>query len=357
MKINAEKKQAKRFVFTFFGQVAVLLFLCACFVVVIDPFFHYHKPITPLKAVVTKPEYQGIGTIRTFAYDSVIAGSSVAENYNNRWFDEKFGCTSIKAIKKSAMTSDLVYYLEEAYEYQELTHVFYSLDTVALLGDASKNFVDESMPLYLYNHNWIDDVKYVWNKDVIFEHAPYLVSVSILDDYDEGKSYNWAQYKTFSGVDTLSRYSRRAEVVPMQDKSAYETVIMENVDLLEELVKEHAQTQYVFVLPPYSMLWWDNSYREGMLDTYLYALECVAERLLPYQNVQMYFYQAEEAVVMNLDNYMDNVHFSEEINQWMVDELGQETYLLTQDNLQRTLHEMRELAMRMVEETDVAYAK
>lgn len=357
MEIETEKIVIRKFVMHFFLQVGVLLMLLAIYVIAIDPFFHYHEPIAPLKAVVTKPEYQGIGTIRTFSYDSVIAGSSVAENYNNRWFDEKFGCTSIKAIKKSAMASDLVYYLEEAYEYQELTHVFYSLDTASLLGDASENFVNESMPLYLYNHNWIDDVQYVWNKDVIFEHAPYMVSVSILDDYDEGKSYNWAQYKTFSGADTISRYYRRADIAPMQDKSNYEKVIKENVALIEQLVKEHPQTQYIFVIPPYSMLWWDSSYREGMLDTYVYALETVAEQLLEYPNVQMYYFQAEEAVVMNLDYYMDNVHFSEEINKWMVDEIGQETYALTKDNLHETLAEMQALAMIMIEETEAIYAK
>ena len=59
-------------------------------------------------------------------------GSSVAENYNNRWFDEAFGCTTIKGIKSSASTADLLYYLEEAYQDHELQYVFYNLDLFAL---------------------------------------------------------------------------------------------------------------------------------------------------------------------------------------------------------------------------------
>ena len=50
-----------------------------------------------LKAVLTKKEYQGIGTIRNFNYDSLLVGSSTAENFNNKWFDEAFDAVTIKA--------------------------------------------------------------------------------------------------------------------------------------------------------------------------------------------------------------------------------------------------------------------
>lgn len=355
MEIKIEKDSASKFVKRFFLQASALLLLFTIFVVVIDPFFHYHEPINPLKKVVTKPEYQGIGTVRNFAYDSIIAGSSVAENYNNKWFDEKFGCTSIKAIKKSATTADLMYYLDEAYEQKELAYVFYSLDTSALLSDASKNFVDDSMPLYLYNDSVIDDVKYVWNKDVIFEHAPYMVSVSILEDYDEGTSYNWAQYKTFSAEDTLSRYQRIEQVVSMQDIAEYETNIQGNVALLEQLVSGHTTTQFVFMLPPYSMLWWDNAYRDGTLDASLYAIETMAATLLTYENVEIYCYQTEKDVVMNLDYYMDNVHFSENINQWMVEQIGQNQFRMTKNNYEQIIEKLEGLAVNIGRQKNISY--
>ena len=43
------------------------------------PVFHYHKPWFGLKAVLTDKEYQCIGSLRNFDYDSLIVGSSVAE--------------------------------------------------------------------------------------------------------------------------------------------------------------------------------------------------------------------------------------------------------------------------------------
>lgn len=65
----------------------------------------------------------------------------------------------------------------------------------ALGGDPDIEFPDESMPLYLYDRNPFTDVNYVLNKDVIFEDIPYMLAETFLDDYDEGTSYNWAQYK------------------------------------------------------------------------------------------------------------------------------------------------------------------
>ena len=75
---------AKKYIKWFLCGVVAILFLCMATVVLFDPFFQYHKPLPGLKAVLSDKEYQCVGTLKTFEYDSVIAGSSVAENYNNR---------------------------------------------------------------------------------------------------------------------------------------------------------------------------------------------------------------------------------------------------------------------------------
>lgn len=345
----------KAFIKRFAIQSGMLFLLFGIVVVVFDPFYHYHAPIGSLKAIVTQPEYQGIGTVRNFSYDSLIAGSSVAENYNNGWFDEKFDCKTIKAIKKSATTTDLLYYLEEASENHELNNVFYSLDLSALLSDATTDFVNDSMPLYLYNENPVDDVKYLWNKDVIFEHIPYMLAMNILEDYDEGMSYNWAQYKVFSATDTLSRYMRKAEVTPMRGASECKEQVEQNTMLLSEFVRAHPDTEFYFMLPPYSMLWWDNVYREGTLEQNMYASQKMCEVLLSYENVHIYDFQAEEEVVLNLDNYMDNVHFSQDINQWMVEQLTEPEYELTKENYEERHLQKLDMAYKIKELMEEEY--
>ena len=106
----------QKFIRRFFLAAAILLLAAAGLVFVFDPFFHYHEPLGPLKAVLTKKEYQVPGTLRNFSYDSVLVGSSTAENFNNRWFDEAFGTQSVKAIKSSGVTAQLDYYVRMAAE-------------------------------------------------------------------------------------------------------------------------------------------------------------------------------------------------------------------------------------------------
>lgn len=346
-----------KFIRRFFLVAAVLLLLAAGLVFVFDPFFHYHKPIGPLKAVLTKKEYQVPGTLRNFEYDSVIVGSSTAENFNNRWFDETFGTQSVKAIKSSGVTAQLDYYIRMATEERDLKYVFYSLDLFALSGDPDTEFPDASMPLYLYDSNPFTDVKYLLNKDVIFEDIPYMIAESFLEDYDEGTSYNWAQYHTFSRSDALGNYDRPQEIEEEKSEEEYRPNIDGNIDILERMVRENPDTVFYVFYPPYSLLWWDNMIRSGQLSQSLYAAEASMERLLAYDNVRLYYFQNEEDVILDLDLYMDPIHFNADINRWMVEEMAQDHYRITSENYQQEIEKMKRIAERIRVEYDTLTAE
>lgn len=326
-----KKPVYSRFIKWFCAAAAFFLVLAAGLVILFDPFYHYHGPVLGLKAVVTKSEYQCIGTIRHLDYDSVLCGSSTAENYNNHWFDEAFGAKTVKAIKSSGTTADLKFYLDEAFATHEVKNVFYSLDLFALDGNPDTNFVDESMPLYLFDKNFLNDVKYFWNKDILFEDIPYLLAMSLAGNYDEGMSYNWWQYKTFSEEETLRHYTEPEEVLPMVPKEEYQSRVDANLALLTGMLEAHPDTQFYFFLPPYSRLWWESISKTGELEKYQYVRAAAMKRLIAYPNAKLYDFQEEESIVMNLDNYMDHIHFSADINRFMVEEAAKEDseYLVT----------------------------
>lgn len=334
-----------KFIRRFAAAALLLLFLAAGVVILFDPFFHYHGPLPGMKAVVTKSEYQCIGTIRNFQYDSVLAGSSTAENYNNRWFDEAFGCTTVKAIKSSGTTADLKFYLDEAFRTHEVKNVFYSLDLFALDGDPDTNFVNDTMPLYLYDRNILNDVKYVLNRDVLFEDIPYLLAMNLSGEYDEGTSYNWWQYKTFSGEEARKHYERPETMAEPLEEAIYRPRVDGNLELLAAMAENHPETQFYFFLPPYSILWWDSVWQNGQLEEYLYARRAAMDRLCGYENVKLYDFQTEEEIVLDLDHYMDPVHFGVDINRFMADEAADvnSAYLVTEENRGDKADRMEEL--------------
>ena len=299
----------------------VILVVIAGVVIVFDPFYHYHKPWLGMKAVLNDKEYQCIGSLWHFDYDTLLVGSSVMENNDNTWYDEAYGCRSIKAIRSYGATADLCYLMDEAYKDHEIKRVFYNIDPSSLYAEPETTYESTGCPMYLYDRNPFNDVQYLFNKDVLLEKIPYEVASSFVGDYEEGKSYNWAQWKTFGEAGTLSVYFRTRQVKEMMEETVYYDKLAANIALLTKEVSAHPETEFIFFYPPYSMLWWDMTYRSGETDAVIYCEKEMTKALLQYDNVRIFCFQNMPEVTTNLDYYMDTLHFSPEINRLMLDKI------------------------------------
>ena len=344
-----------KFVKCFFKRILLFMLIIGTLVILIDPFFHYHKPWFGLKAVLTDKEYQCIGTLRTFDYDSLIVGSSVAENNYNGWFNEGFDCNTVKAIRSYGATADLCYLLDAAYEDHDLKYIFYSMDTSSLAADPIPTYELTGCPMYLYDKNYFNDVEYLYNKGVLFEKIPYMIANTIIGDYDENDSYNWAQWKEFNQDMALGLYIRTAEIAPMKEKDYYQDVLQANIGLITKQVESHPETQFKIFFPAYSMLFWDNLYRTGDLEAYIYNMEQTIGRLLSYDNVEIFYFQDERDIITNLENYMDTLHFSPKINQYMAEQIIAGANKLTPDDYEQRLSDMEDLAYEIVNELILPY--
>lgn len=345
----------QNFIKRFFIQTLLLLALVIGTVVLMDPFYQYHKPLPGLKSVLTDKEYQCIGTLRNFDYDSLIVGSSVTENYNNYWFDEGFDCQAIKAVRSYGATADLCYLLDIAYESHDLKYIFYNIDPSSLSADTQTTYESTGCPMYLYDTSVLNDAPYLLNKDVLFEKIPYMLAFSLQNDYNEGDSYNWAQWKYFSADLATGMYSRSPSVAPMSAETLHEETLAGNIELLTSMVEAHPETTFKFFFSPYSMLWWDNAYRTGERDAWLYDEELAIAALLPYDNVEIYYYQDAEEIITDLNLYMDIIHFSKEINHEICNRLIAGDGRLTADNYKERLAHMRKLSDRIAKEDILEY--
>ena len=103
------------------------------------------------------------------------------------------------------------------------------------------------------------------------------------------------------------------------------------------------------------MLWWDNSYRSGERNAVIYNERQAIGTLLQYDNAEIYFFQDDESIITNLDNYMDTIHFSKDINYYIYDKLAKGEERLTLDNYEERLDHMIELSEKIVEEEILKY--
>lgn len=318
-----------------------LLLAVALIVVVMDPFYHFHKPVLGMKAVLMDRDYQVGGTLDYFDYDSVILGTSIAENINTHEVDSLYDVTSIKAIRASGSNEDLMWYLNRAYSTHEDKKVFYAMSVEEFIAKPSVTIEDSDF-YYLLDNNPFNDLEYIFNIDVLFKKIPLEIGDSFLFDYDEGYSYSWFQTKEFSSGAMTSHYSPPPVFMEEVDYSEEMANCSENIEHLKAMIASHPETEFYLYLSPNSALWWDMAYRSGELTGKFQVIEYIYNQLKDIPNVRMYNYMFDEDITFNLDLYMDTVHFSEKINSYIIADMTVEPVVLSDAEFSREMEAFKD---------------
>ncbi|MBR0092744.1 MAG: SGNH/GDSL hydrolase family protein [Lachnospiraceae bacterium] len=299
----------------FFVTVAGLVF-------VFDPFYHYHAPLFQLRPVLTEKEHQVDGTLKHFSYEALLLGSSHSENFDLSLAEELFHMPFVKAIRSGGNLADLCAYADTAFAHRAPSLVLFNLDAGPLLNPDKNSFSDHDFPLYLMDDNPFNDVRYLLNKDVLLRRIPYMLAQSASASYDADRPYSWYAGKTFGAGITLEHYPRHPRTEPMLDPEEVSDTISGNLALVCELVEAHPETEFVFFFPPVSLLYWDSVYRSGLLEQVLYGEERFLTTLLSYENVHAYDFCTDEALITDLNRYMDFTHYDEKANDAMLREMA-----------------------------------
>ncbi len=322
MEEGFQKKALKRLIIFIAVQMAFVGF----FVWLTDPFYQYHAPFFGMDAVLNDRDNQMPGTIRNFEYDSVLVGSSLAENFDSSFLDQTYNCSTLKIIRASGSVADLLYYLEMAQEERALKNVFWCLDISSVEASTEVTLYGQDTPRYLHTKTVLDDLPYLFNKEILMEKIPSMLAYAHAGLNTGGKAYNWARGKEFGEAWAMRAYDR-GNIGPSalsgdRDYTVETVLIAENIALLTRQVEAHPETKYRFLIPPLSLLWWDCAYVNGELEQRIYALDQAVSALLCLENVEVYYFQNEESIVCNLDYYMDMVHYSPDISQYMLDAMA-----------------------------------
>ncbi len=342
-----EKKKALKWLCIF---IAAELAVIALITYVFDPFYQYHTPFFGIKQVLNDRDNQVVGTIRNNTYDTVILGSSMAENYDSTAIDKAYDCQTLKVIKTAGSTADLLYYMEKVHKAQDIERVFWSMDLFSLFVDTETTLYDDDVPRYLHTETILDDAQYLFNKDILFKTIPQSLALSYLGKNTGGNAYNWAEDKDFSVSGSTRFYIKSSEVIESTIPDEFLELLDANIALIEEELTNHPDVEYTVIFPPYSLLWWDSGYANGLGEQYFYTLDKILPFLLSHDNVKVYYFQDERDIVCDLSNYMDILHYSPAINQYMLDCIFADTNRVTEENWKQYVADMRATYEYIIEE-------
>lgn len=344
----------KRWTLGTLAALAAVFLFTASLTVYRDPFFHYHTPLPgydyPQKQYPENNErYLNDGISRNFSYEGIITGTSMTENMKasdaESLFDVRFIKVPYAGAKYKEINDNLVRACGTG---KDIRYIIRALDYNDLVQD--KDAYDETFryPTYLYNDNPFDDVRYVLNKTVLLEEtlsvrrAPEGEGTAV--DFDTYGNWN-AYYSTkFGARNVLATYRRRQTPKPSRALTeAEKEMLLGNIrQNVTDLADEHPEITFYLYFPPYSICYWDILAGEGETDWHLEAEKLAIEELLAHPNIRLYAFCDEFDLVCNLDNYKDYLHYGEWVNTWILECLKKEEHLLTEENYQAYLEEVRD---------------
>lgn len=310
----------KRFTLGFLALLLLLLGLYGGTVYVLDPMFHYHEPWTDLPPVSINERYQVGGIARNFQYDNIVVGTSVTANFRASWFDELFGGKTVKLTLPGGSFEEITHVLDMAYEEHDVKRVFWGLDTNLLCKDQSQ--YRETWPDYLYNKNPFDDVQYLLNKDVVLRQVVNALdslhweAVPTIDDL-----FAWENRFSWGKESVLAVYDRPEPVV-MMNHSIFDEQLQKNLRVVTAFVQAHPDTEFYLFIPPYSIVYWDQTMRNGTTEAILHVQQQAMVSLSSLPNVHMYDFMNDGEIVCNLDHYTDPVHYSPAINRLIAETMA-----------------------------------
>ncbi|MCR4694129.1 MAG: hypothetical protein K5773_02260 [Pseudobutyrivibrio sp.] len=348
-KINSTKQFAKGLV----GVSLCLMIILASAVAIVDPFFHYHRPLGFLQYNMYSVRYQNDGIVRNFDYDALITGTSITQNFATSQLDELFGTTSVKVPYSGGFFSEIDELVRQAIDHNpDLKMVFRGLDFSRIVGeDIPGNDEAFVRPTYLYNENPFDDVLYLLNKDVLIDGVigdiKYTLEGNKTQTFDEYVS--WAGMYDF-GKEAMDREYDRPEPVPADQVRLYTASqreeVLENVRTnVIATAKENPHITFYYFIPPYSIYYYDKQNRLGTLEEYLDIYHDAMAEMAQVENIRLYSFLDMYDVVTNLDNYRDNSHYGQWINALMLEEMKNDNHRITSENLPGYYKEVKDFYM------------
>lgn len=346
-KENNKKKVTPLKKFILFSAFELVLLLAV--VLFFDPFYQYHTSLFGPE-VLNDRDNQMPGTIRNFDYDSVIIGTSLMENCNTAYLDNAYGIKTLKVVRAGSPNSDLLYYMNMVHEVKakkntELKKVFWCMDVNELTTDTAPTLrKGNDTPWYLHTKSPLDDVTYLCNKEIILKTIPKNLMFAKSGINTGENAYNWARDKDFSVAKAMTAYTRPSKdsFRPMADFSEEIPVIQANISNTVAEVNAHPETEYIFFYPPHSIIWWDSAYVNGLLDRDYYVIEESMKAFLDCPNAKVYFYMDMDEI-LDLDNYMDMVHFIPEMNQAELEGIVNEKGRVTKATLPEYINSIKNL--------------
>ena len=315
----------------------------------VDPFFHFHYPkVDEYFYPLNNQRSQNDGIIKNFTYQGLITGTSMTENFRTSEAEALWGCSFIKVPFSGGSYKEINDNIAVALAHnKDLKYVIRGLD-MGYFFDA-KDHMNVNLgqhPTYLYDDDPFNDVRYLFNRDILFSRVypmirargseSFVPGITSFDDYS-----NWMRSYKF-GVNTLlpdgatqPAPSRIIRIAPDLRERVRESVKANITDLADQ----YPDVTFYYFITPYSIRWWMQQADFGRVMLQTEAERTLIESVIGHDNIHLFSFNTIKWLITDLNNYKDGTHYGEWVNSLILHMMHDDQHRLTADNYVRYLDE------------------
>ncbi|WP_047150882.1 hypothetical protein [Aneurinibacillus tyrosinisolvens] len=314
----------------------------------IDPLQFYRKA-SYHPSFSEEERFQNPGLAKNYPYDTIIVGSSMTQNFIPSYVDKKLGAKTIKLSASGSSVHEQYLIAKLALETGKVKNVIWAVDFSSLRGEPLRVRNDQGpFPFYLYDKNPLNDVKYLFNNDTLQQSWHIIDSITRNRPYPSNLDMlnNWGSLPVFGKERVVKDYQMWKEGkdpghVMKPDPEAFQ-LIRESADQnIFPLVKQYKNVNFYFFYPPYSILTHRLFYDNKLFDSLIGMKRYMFTEIGSMPNVKLYDFQYDTNITYDLSHYRDTSHYSQKINNFIIDEMTNNKYQVTPHNLEININKLR----------------
>ncbi len=340
--------EGKKWDILFLSLYAAAMLAIGVLVMVIDPYFHYHAPLKGLSYSLENVFYINGGVSRHFEYNAMITGTSMTRDFKTAEADRLFGRDFVRITYHGEGLKRISDNLKTAIRANpDLKFVIWGVDTMWFIADENWQGYDE-YPDYLFDDIWWNDVNYLYNKEIFWKDViPEIIRTLKQEPADRFDDYVAGNYSG-GKEEVLKNYERPPEEEKETGIEETERVFATMERSLEQnvlsVVERNPDVTFYIFFPPYSICWWDSLDRNGtdVLMRRIDMEQFAIERLIEYDNIRLFSFFNNFELICNLENYVDEGHYTGEVSSQILTWMKDGEYELTEENYRRYIEDIRE---------------